>query len=82
MGAVLRIVRATSVDVVFVLGIAAMTPAAFVRVHTKGTKVLHTTGGYQGCAANDLNGDVLAGGLREESVKLVTLGRTNAIRHA
>ena len=53
-----------------------MTVAAFVRVYTKGTKVLHTTGGYQGCAANDLNGDVLAGGLREESAKLVILGRT------
>ena len=78
----LRIVRATSVDIVFVLGITAMMVAAFVRVYTKGTKVLHTTGAYQGCAVNDLNGDVLAGGLREESAKLVILGRTNAIRHA
>ena len=75
----MRIVRAIKVDVVFVLGIAAMTPAAVFRVHTKGTKVLHTTGAYQGCAVNDLNGDVLAGGLREESAKLVILGRTNAI---
>ena len=78
----MRIVCATRVDVVFVLGVTAMTGAAFARAHTKGTKVSHTTGVYQGCAANDLNGDVLAGGLREESAKLVILGRTNAIGHA